>query len=124
MASAAMTLAPSLTSSLRVSRQLRTPFFSLLPSFSLPTLSAIPAIQSLWDLFPPFLLAVPKKKVSHSRKNMRSANKGLKDKTHIVNCPACGGPKLAHHLCPACYSSMSRAWKAANKEPVEVGLED
>ncbi|KAF7785034.1 hypothetical protein Agabi119p4_1199 [Agaricus bisporus var. burnettii] len=38
---------------------------------------------SLADLFPPFLLAVPKKKVSHSRKAMRAANKGLKDKQNI-----------------------------------------
>lgn len=41
---------------------------------------SIPSLQSLLDLFPPFLLAVPKSKVSHSRKAMRSANKGLKDK--------------------------------------------
>lgn len=37
-------------------------------------------LQSLLELFPPFLLAVPKKKVSHSRKSMRSADKGLVDK--------------------------------------------
>ena len=37
-------------------------------------------LDSLLELFPPFLLAVPKKKTSHSRKAMRSANKGLKDK--------------------------------------------
>jgi hypothetical protein len=35
----------------------------------------------LAELFPPFLLAVPKSKISHSRKSMRSANKGLKNKT-------------------------------------------
>lgn len=35
----------------------------------------------LAELFPPFLLAVPKSKTSHSRKSMRSANKGLKNKT-------------------------------------------
>ena len=38
------------------------------------------AWESLLELIPPFLLAVPKKKTSHSRKSMRSANKGLKDK--------------------------------------------
>ena len=38
-------------------------------------------VDSLVELFPPFLLAVPKKKVSHSRKSMRSAHKGLKNKT-------------------------------------------
>jgi len=65
----------------------------------------------LEDLFPSILLAAPKKKVSHSRKSMRSAHKGLKDKTNIVSCPACGQPKLAHNLCPACYSQFSRARK-------------
>ncbi|KAI0068356.1 hypothetical protein BV25DRAFT_1789754, partial [Artomyces pyxidatus] len=73
---------------------------------------SIPSLQSLLDLLPPFLLAVPKKKVSHSRKAMRSANKGLKDKLNLVHCPGCGSAKLAHHICPSCYSSINRAWKA------------
>ncbi|TFK57252.1 hypothetical protein OE88DRAFT_1671106 [Heliocybe sulcata] len=76
----------------------------------------IPTLQSLLDLFPPFLLAVPKKKVSHSRKGMRSALKGLKDKLNLVHCPACGSPKLAHNLCPNCYSQLSRSWKQQMKE--------
>jgi len=92
------------------------------PAFSaalLPTLLAsqkslnwaIPSLQSLLELLPPFLLAVPKKKVSHSQKAMRSSNKGLKDKRNIVSCPACGQPKLAYHLCSGCYSSFARRWK-------------
>jgi large subunit ribosomal protein L32 len=40
----------------------------------------------LAELFPPFLLAVPKSKTSHSRKSMRSANKGLKNKTSESSC--------------------------------------
>ncbi|KAJ3576652.1 hypothetical protein NP233_g293 [Leucocoprinus birnbaumii] len=79
---------------------------------------SIPSLRSLLDLFPPFLLAVPKKKTSHSRKAMRAANKGLKDKQNIVNCPGCGGPKLAHHLCSNCYSYLNRAWKAKNKAEI------
>ncbi|EJU01885.1 hypothetical protein DACRYDRAFT_52312 [Dacryopinax primogenitus] len=72
-------------------------------------------LQNLLDLFPPFLLAVPKKKVSHSRKAMRSANKGLKDKHNIVNCPACGSAKLAHHICQRCLGELNRAWKTQQK---------
>ncbi|OSX67610.1 hypothetical protein POSPLADRAFT_1129705 [Postia placenta MAD-698-R-SB12] len=72
--------------------------------------------QSLLELFPPFLLAVPKKKTSHSRKAMRSANKGLKDKQNLVHCPGCGSPKLAHHLCPSCYSDLNRTWKSKAKQ--------
>ncbi|KAG8968074.1 hypothetical protein FRC03_008773 [Tulasnella sp. 419] len=119
MAALALQPSRSLFSGLRASPLFR---WSALP---LPAETvALPTIQSLLDLFPPFLLAVPKKKVSHSRKSMRSANKGLKDKTNIVNCPGCGGAKLAHHLCPACYSSMSRAWKAEQKEIIEVEMDD
>src|SRR5688572_16037410 len=53
----------------------------------------------LVEILGPILWAVPKKKTSHSKKRMRSANKGLKDKTNIVNCPGCGQKHLIHHLC-------------------------
>jgi large subunit ribosomal protein L32 len=64
---------------------------------------------------------------------MRSANKGLKDKqsgstafgamfiyahnerADVVHCPGCGAAKLAHHLCPHCYSSINRAWKSKSR---------
>lgn len=29
----------------------------------------------------------------------------------IVACPACGQPKLSHHLCHACYGHMARSKK-------------
>lgn len=94
---------------------------------------ALPGLQSLLELLPPIVLAVPKSKISHSRKSMRSANKGLKDKRStpsvflfissrvtdyckdIVNCPACGEPKLAHHACRACYSSIMARFKGETK---------
>ncbi|KAI0322730.1 hypothetical protein OF83DRAFT_1048686 [Amylostereum chailletii] len=98
-------------------------FRSLFSTPAIPSLLApspfnwsFPSLQSLLELIPPFLLAVPKKKVSHSRKAMRSANKGLKDKQNLVNCPGCGSAKLAHHICPTCYSSVNRAWKAQIRE--------
>jgi hypothetical protein len=57
---------------------------ALVPSFlaapRLGTWTLPSLLDVLADLFPPILHAVPKKKVSHSRKAMRSANKGLKDK--------------------------------------------
>ncbi|KAH7883627.1 hypothetical protein F5I97DRAFT_1894387 [Phlebopus sp. FC_14] len=67
---------------------------------------ALPTLRSLLDLLPPIILAVPKSKVSHSRKAMRSANKGLKDKRNIVTCPACGEAKLAHHACRNCFTTI------------------
>ncbi|PPQ88643.1 hypothetical protein CVT25_010219 [Psilocybe cyanescens] len=90
-------------------------------SLSPPSTSwSLPSLDSLLDLFPPFLLAVPKSKTSHSRKAMRSANKGLKDKRNITNCAGCGSVKLAHNICPNCYSAVTRAWKAKNKEVGEI----
>ncbi|KAF8078584.1 hypothetical protein FPV67DRAFT_1465732 [Lyophyllum atratum] len=87
---------------------------SLIPAWTTP-IWTIPSLKALLELIPPFLLAVPKSKISHSRKSMRSANKGLKDKQNIVNCPACGSPKLAHHLCQNCYNFLSRMWKSRGK---------
>ncbi|KIS67774.1 mitochondrial 54S ribosomal protein bL32m [Mycosarcoma maydis] len=67
----------------------------------------------LWD---GILRAVPKKKVSHSRKSMRAANKGLKDRTDLVHCSSCGKPKLHHHICASCYFELNRARKVALKQ--------
>ncbi|OSD03470.1 hypothetical protein PYCCODRAFT_1434372 [Trametes coccinea BRFM310] len=76
---------------------------------------AIPSLPSLLELLPPWLLAVPKKKTSHSRKAMRSANKGLKDKENLVHCQSCGSPKLAHNLCPRCYREINVSWKTKSR---------
>ncbi|TKY89486.1 hypothetical protein EX895_002017 [Sporisorium graminicola] len=70
-------------------------------------------LGSLWD---GILLAVPKKKVSHSRKSMRAANKGLKDRVDMVHCSGCGKPKLHHHICAYCYFELNRARKVALRQ--------
>jgi hypothetical protein len=54
------------------------PTFLAAPRASTWTIPSL--VDALAELFPSILMAVPKKKVSHSRKSMRSANKGLKDK--------------------------------------------
>lgn len=54
---------------------------SLLP-FSFPSISSIfpeETLNNLRELLPPWVLAVPKSKTTHSAKSMRSANKGLKE---------------------------------------------
>ncbi|KAF9978361.1 hypothetical protein BGZ73_002744 [Actinomortierella ambigua] len=59
------------------------------------------------DLLPSIVWAsVPKHRTSHSKKRMRQATKGLKVQKNIVDCPACGRPKLMHHLCTHCYREM------------------
>ncbi|MBV9523461.1 MAG: 50S ribosomal protein L32 [Alphaproteobacteria bacterium] len=46
-------------------------------------------------------MAVPKKKVSKSRRNMRRAHHALAP-INSVECPNCGESKRPHHLCAAC----------------------
>lgn len=46
-------------------------------------------------------MAVPKKKTSKSRRNMRRAHDALKSVGH-VECPNCGEVKLPHHVCGSC----------------------
>jgi large subunit ribosomal protein L32 len=46
-------------------------------------------------------MAVPKKKVSPSRRNMRRSHHALTPPAY-VECPNCGELKRPHHLCEAC----------------------
>lgn len=46
-------------------------------------------------------MAVPKKKVSQSRRDMRRSHEALKSTAH-AECPNCGELKLPHHICPSC----------------------
>jgi large subunit ribosomal protein L32 len=80
----------------------------LLPTFLAGSFNlSIPSLQSILDLFPPFLLAVPKKKTSHSRKAMRSANKGLKDKKSTSSVLDRLGFSLSYHIR---HCSLSGLW--------------
>lgn len=46
-------------------------------------------------------MAVPKKKTSPSRRNMRRSHHALKSAAY-AECPNCGESKRPHHLCPSC----------------------
>ncbi|KAM3466469.1 hypothetical protein MY5147_000558 [Beauveria neobassiana] len=87
----------------------RLPSLAGIASRLLPTLGiALPGISItiptlLDDIWEGVLRAVPKNKVSHSRKRMRQlANKGLKDVNSLCQCPGCGAPKRMHRLCQNC----------------------
>lgn len=71
-------------------------------SISIPAITLnIPDFLS--DIWEGILKAAPKKKTSHRKRRQRLlAGKALKDVKAVVNCPACGRPKRAHHLCPYC----------------------
>ncbi|KAJ2662688.1 hypothetical protein IWW48_001746 [Coemansia sp. RSA 1200] len=57
------------------------------------------------------LRAVPKQRTSHSKKRMRMANKGLKNRKDIVPCPGCGRPKLISQICKNCYKNIKHTLK-------------
>ncbi|HJN04522.1 MAG TPA: 50S ribosomal protein L32 [Alphaproteobacteria bacterium] len=46
-------------------------------------------------------MAVPKKKISVSRRNMRRSHDALKS-VGYVECPNCGENKRPHHVCAEC----------------------
>ena len=48
-----------------------------------------------------FAMAVPKKKTSPSRRNMRRSHHALKPAAY-AECPNCGELKRPHHLCASC----------------------
>ena len=52
-------------------------------------------------------MAVPKKKTSKSRKNMRRAHDFLTAPT-VATCPQCKAPKLPHRACPSCGTNKGR----------------
>lgn len=47
------------------------------------------------------IMAVPKSKISKSRRNMRRAHDRLRA-ANVVECPNCGELKRPHHVCGAC----------------------
>ena len=46
-------------------------------------------------------MAVPRKKVSKSKRNMRRSHHRLRP-VNVSECPSCGEFKLPHHICQAC----------------------
>lgn len=46
-------------------------------------------------------MAVPKRKVSKSRRNMRRSHHALKPASYM-ECPNCGELKRPHHICESC----------------------
>ena len=47
-------------------------------------------------------MAVPKKRVSHSRTKMRRTINDRLTAVQVAPCPECGEPKLPHHACMSC----------------------
>lgn len=105
-----MTAAATTTTTMLGLRMLRTPATAWSAAGAVPRITAsltLPRLPSLSQLlFPAILWAVPKSKISHSRKRMRASNKALKNREDITSCPCCGSPVLLHHGCLTCYKHI------------------
>jgi large subunit ribosomal protein L32 len=51
--------------------------------------------------------AVPKRRISKSRRNRRRAHDAL-PKIHLVACPECGDMRRPHRMCPSCGTYKGR----------------
>ncbi|KAL2265329.1 hypothetical protein VTJ83DRAFT_6429 [Remersonia thermophila] len=108
---------PSSRIQLRV-RQLEFPLFPSLSlavpvgiSLGLPPLPSI--LEGIWESI---LKAVPKKKTSHMKKRHRQmAGKALKDVSSLCKCPACGGVKRMHYMCPHCTQKLRELMNEGTK---------
>ncbi|KAI1111443.1 hypothetical protein F5Y14DRAFT_425578 [Nemania sp. NC0429] len=96
----------SFRSAILSSSQSRQSPFPSIPALAIAIPAAISGIPALLgDIWEGILRAVPKSKTSHMKKRHRQmAGKGLKDVTNLNKCPACGGIKKMHTLCPMCTS--------------------
>ncbi len=47
-------------------------------------------------------MAVPKRKTSKSKRNMRRAHDAIKTTPALHKCPNCGEMKVYHRICPSC----------------------
>ena len=53
-------------------------------------------------------MAVPKKRTSRRRRDMRRAHDAIQFNAAVESCPACGELKLRHRLCEACGTYRGR----------------
>lgn len=59
-------------------------------------------------------MAVPKKKMSKSRRDSRRAHNFRVEAPNVGVCPNCKSPVLPHHVCPTCGQYQGR--QVVNKE--------
>ncbi|RMG98674.1 MAG: 50S ribosomal protein L32 [Deltaproteobacteria bacterium] len=58
-------------------------------------------------------MAVPKKRKSPSRRDMRRAHHDRITAPNVSACPECGEMRLPHHACPSCGSYRGRTVEGA-----------
>ena len=66
-------------------------------------------------------MAVPKRRTSRSKRNMRRANHDKVTAPNLVACANCGEPSVAHRACPSCGHYKGREVKAKTTPAAKEG---
>ena len=59
-------------------------------------------------------MAVPKRRKSSSRRDMRRAQHDKVSAPNVVPCPSCSAPMVPHRVCPGCGSYKGRTVVKSN----------
>jgi large subunit ribosomal protein L32 len=54
-------------------------------------------------------VAVPKRRLTSSRRDMRRANHDKVTAPNVVPCPNCSAPMISHRVCPSCGQYKGKA---------------
>jgi large subunit ribosomal protein L32 len=66
-------------------------------------------------------VAVPKRKTSRSRRDMRRAHHDKVTAPNVIPCPKCGDMMMSHRVCPACGFYKGRSVVAKDEGQPESG---
>lgn len=64
-------------------------------------------------------MPVPKKRTSHSKRNMRRSHHALTP-LHAIVCSSCGEPTMRHRACPSCGQYRGRQIVAIKQDQQEA----
>lgn len=65
-------------------------------------------------------MAVPKRRRTRSRRNMRRAQHDKVEAPNLIPCPNCSAPIVSHRVCPSCGQYKGRqvtGTKAGSEDP-------
>ena len=60
-------------------------------------------------------MAVPKRRKSRSKRDMRRANHDKVTAPNLIPCPNCSEPSVAHRVCPSCGFYKGTKYKSGSE---------
>lgn len=64
-------------------------------------------------------MAVPKRRTTRSKRNMRRANHDKVSAPQLIACANCGEPSVSHRACPACGFYKGKKVRDVGKKAAE-----